>query len=316
MKSLYALAALLVTVVAAQDSLSLDNDDVSIQELPKDLLSSGLTSNAYDGHNTGNVQVVSNVAHHRCVQPGHVTTIFDGIDVTQTATMLKSIKRQLEVSFFIPSPLLLDSTVVANGQAALRNNHVLGVRFNPGYDLGLNTLTEEKVNSELAIAETHFKKAFGRDLQYVLFAYGTPEFAHKVAEKRRIRVVHYNIDFSGTNVNHVATLDANFIDPKHQSFVTLQNSYNQDQWSLLRLTHNAAVARNFQTVRLSTCLPPLRDSGVEAQAIVNNNPTNTTPPNNPQPISNKDNNTNMAASASVQSVLIGCAIALAVLVLA
>ena len=277
-------------------------------------MSSGLTANANEGHNSSNVQVVSNVAHHRCVQPGHVTTIFDGINVNETATLLKSIKKQLEVSFFIPSPLLLDGTVVSNGQAALRNNHVVGVRFNPGYDTSLSTLTEEKVNSELAIAETHFKKAFGRDLQYVLFAYGTPEVAYKVAEKRRIRVVHYNIDFSGSNVNHVATLDANFIDPKHQSFVTLQNSYNQDQWSVLRLTHNAAVARQFQTVRLSTCLPPLRDSGVEAHAIVNNNPV--TPPNTPQSIVNKDNASNMAASASVQSVFIGCAVALAVLVLA
>lgn len=315
MKPLYALAALFISTVAAHDYSSIDDDnlDVSIQEWPQTGMNT-ISANALDGQTGGSVQVVSNVAHHRCAQPGHVTTIFDGLDVNNTATMLKSIKKQLEVSFFIPSPLLLDTTVIANGQAALRNGHALGLRFNPGYDLALGSLTEEKVNSELAIAETHFKKAFGRDLQYVLFAYGTPEVAYKVAEKRHIRPVLYNIDFSPANVNHIATLDANFVDPKHQSFITLQNSHNPNQWDTLRITYNAAVARNFLAVKLSTCLPPLRSAGVEAQAIVNNNPTNT-PPNNPQPINN-NNASNMATNVSVQSALVGCAIALAILVLA
>jgi len=321
MNSLYALAALFVATVAARNTLSsymesreemspvskLANDDVSI---------TGLVSNVHDGHGAHNAQVVSNLAHHRCVQAGHITTVFDGIDVTKTPTLLKTIDRQLEVAFFVPSTLLTDNTVLANCQAALRKNHVIGLRFDPIHDNALNALTEDVVNSKLATAEVHFKKTLGRNLQYVMFAYGTPEFAYKIAEKRFLRVVNYNIDFSQNNVNHVATLDVNFSNPKQQSFVILQSAYSPEAWETLRTAHNAGVVRGFQTVRLSTCLPPLRDAGIEVQAVANNNPAST-PPANPQAINNNNNASNMASpSASVQSALIGCAIALAILVLA
>lgn len=224
-------------------------------------------------------------AQQRCAKAGDVTTVFEGIDVNRTPTLLKSIRRQLEVAFFLPSNQLQDKTIVANGQAALKNNHSLGVRFNPAFDNALSTLTEEIVNAQLSTAETQFKAAFGRNLQYVLFAYGTPDWALKLAEKRAIRVVQHNIDFSDSSVSPINTLDANFVDPKHQSFITLQNAHGESQWSILQQTYNAAVARSFQPVRLSTCLPPLRESGVEGQSLVVVNPApQNPPPTQPQPL--------------------------------
>lgn len=321
MNSLYALAALFVAAVAAQDSLSAsigESIEFSPNKLVNDVVSAaGLTSNVHDGPVVGNVQVVSNLAHHRCVQTGHVTTIFEGMDVMKTPLLLKSIDRQLEVAFFVPSSLLLDATVIANAQAALRKNHTIGLRFNPAYDSALSTLTDDVVNAQLATAEVQFKKNFGRNLQYVLFAHGTPASAYKVAEKRFIRPVLYNVDFSQPNANYIATLDANFINPKAQSFITLQSAHTEsqdgkDQWGLLRDTHNGGYARGFQSVRLSTCVPPLRESGVEVQVITNNNPANT-PPIIPQPLTDKNS---ASSTTPVKSALIGFAIALALLVLA
>lgn len=209
---------------------------------------------------------------------GAVATIFDGINVNFTPTVLKAILHQFPLAFMIPMTQLEDKAVIAHVNAGLAYKHQYGIRFSSYFDNALASLTPEIVNNLLATAEQQYKKAFNLNLQYVMFADKTPDFVLNVARARQLRPILYNVDFSTAGNDHIGKLEQILVDPGAQSYVGLLNAHNSGQTQVLLDIYNAADIIGFKAVHLSECLLPLRKAtDSDLNHLVNPNNPNAQP---------------------------------------